>query len=666
MPSRPAAAFTFGKSLTVDTSVDEDNHTDGKCSLREAINATNINGGGDASSNTCNAIGSGGTDGISFSLGAGTPVINITSDLPHIAGPLFISGAGPATRVELRGPGDASVFDGLTIDAGGANSSIDHLVIDNFEGTDIKVVASGVTLTGNFIGTNASGTATPLSDTAGVDVEGGNATIGGGNGTTPGGACTGDCNLISPGGDCGVVVNSPATSALIQGNFVGTDVTGTAAPLGNRNGICINAPGVIVGGNSPAQRNVVSGNVYTQVEIDATATVTGNFIGSNSAGTASIPNEDIVIGIYILENSPPNSVIGGTAAGAGNLIAGNGGGGVWILADDVHVQGNLIGTEADGVSPLPNSGGGIHIQGARNAVIGGTSSGAANVIANNGGDGVHVEKGSAATTGNTIRGNSIYANAGMGINNVNNGNLELAPPIIAQAGHGGAHGTSCAGCTVDIYSDDAGQGRIYQGSTTANATNWTFSGSLAGPNVTATSTDSGGNTSEFSAPVTIGLASPTPSPAPTNSGGPSATPTATASPTPTPTSTPGPTNSGGPTQTPTPTPTNTPTQTAATVTASPTPTGTPPPTPIQGDTDCNGSAGLDDFEFILEFAGGLNDGGTPPFCPDLTESVGGFPWGDVNCDHSVNALDALYVVAFEVGIRLHQPAGCVPIGSAIT
>ena len=65
-------------------------------------------------------------------------------------------------------------------------------------------------------------------------------------------------------------------------------------------------------------------------------------------------------------------------------------------------------------------------------------------------------------------------------------------------------GTACPNCTVDVYSDDEDEGRVYEGSTTADdAGDWTFDGSPEGPNVTATATDAAGNTSEFSAPVEV-------------------------------------------------------------------------------------------------------------------------------------------------------------------
>jgi hypothetical protein len=79
-----------------------------------------------------------------------------------------------------------------------------------------------------------------------------------------------------------------------------------------------------------------------------------------------------------------------------------------------------------------------------------------------------------------------------------------------------------------------------------------------------------------------------------------------------------------------------------------------------------------DFDFLLRFAAGLNDGTTPGACPDLGEVsvalAAVFPWGDDNCDSAVDAVDALYVLyvlAHEARVELHQPHGCTSIGHAI-
>jgi len=186
------------------------------------------------------------------------------------------------------------------------------------------------------------------------------------------------------------------------------------------------------------------------------------------------------------------------------------------------IEGNYIGTNAAGTAALPNSAGVLIGFAAQNNAIGGTAAGEGNLIAFNTGDGVRVRD--AATTGIAIRGNSIHSNGAKGIDNAFGGNNELAPPVIT--GFGSVMGTACANCTIDVYSDDEDEGRVYEGSTTAdNAGDWTFDGSPEGPYVTATATDAAGNTSEFSAPVEVPEATPTPTPTPTPTATPGATPT---------------------------------------------------------------------------------------------------------------------------------------------
>jgi CSLREA domain-containing protein len=165
----------------------------------------------------------------------------------------------------------------------------------------------------------------------------------------------------------------------------------------------------------------------------------------------------------------------------------------------VTVTGSLIGTAADGVTPLGNTIDGITISGPggpSNHVIGGTGAGQANVIAFNGGNGVTVS----GVTGNAIRGNSIHDNALLGIDNINGGNGGIGPPLIIQADLTVSGTFGCASCTLDVYADSANEGATYVGSTTTNGSGvWTFGASPPpGPYVTATVTNSSGNTSEFS------------------------------------------------------------------------------------------------------------------------------------------------------------------------
>jgi hypothetical protein len=387
----------------------------------------------------------------------------------------------------------------------------------------------GNTVEGNYIGTDASGTSA-IGNDVGVRLQGGPY-------NTVGGTTTGERNVISGNGD-GVVI-AGSSNVVVKGNYVGTNASGTEA-LPNGSGVLIedHALNNTIGGTTSGERNVISGN-GNGVEIEGWLTtgnmVKGNYIGTDASGSGALPNDT---GVKIWNRAYDNT-IGGTSAGARNVISGNLQEGVFISDGGTTgnvLKGNYIGTNASGTAGLPNGAQGVAIGvGAQDNTIGGTGAGEGNLIAYNEDDGVWVYD--TGTTGNTIRGNSIHSNGGKGI--VNDANTELAPPTIT--GFGSVLGTACANCTVDIYSDDEDEGRVYEGSTTANgAGNWSFSGSLEGPNITATATDAAGNTSEFSAPVAVPEPTATPSPTPT----PTRTPTPTPSPTPGATPTP-----GGPTRT---------------------------------------------------------------------------------------------------------------------
>ena len=98
----------------------------------------------------------------------------------------------------------------------------------------------------------------------------------------------------------------------------------------------------------PAQRNVISGNGGDGVfVIGSSCLVEGNLIGTNAAGTAAVANTDY--GVHV---AGPGATIGGTSAGAGNVISGNGGNGVYLDSSSILVEGNLIGTDAAGTAAL--------------------------------------------------------------------------------------------------------------------------------------------------------------------------------------------------------------------------------------------------------------------------------------------------------------------------
>src|SRR5439155_24669979 len=121
------------------------------------------------------------------------------------------------------------------------------------------------------------------------------------------------------------------------------------------------------------------------------------------------------------------------------------------------VYGNKVGTDASGTSAIPNGTYGVAVSSGSNNVIGGLSAGQANQIAYNQ-TGVVIQ-GSAVH--NPVRGNSIYANTTMGVDNSSGGNFELPAPAITSLAGKEIHGAACNYCTVDVYNDLGAQGRLY-------------------------------------------------------------------------------------------------------------------------------------------------------------------------------------------------------------
>ncbi len=227
-------------------------------------------------------------------------------------------------------------------------------------------------------------------------------------------------NIISGNAANGIILLN-ANANVVQGNYIGTDATGMLA-LGNvGDGIrLVNAHNNIIGGSAPAERNVVSGNVDPGVadahgiEILFGSTgnrVEGNYIGLAMDGDTPLGNE--ADGIHIdLSN---NNWIG--APGAGNVFSANGDGGIAVInASGNVIQSNLIGTDATGTVARGNVQNGIVLRfGAANNIIGGTDPGEGNTIAHNGSSGVTIISDWDLETGNAIRGNSIFANTILGI-----------------------------------------------------------------------------------------------------------------------------------------------------------------------------------------------------------------------------------------------------------
>ena len=306
----------------------------------------------------------------------------------------------------------------------GGTTAAERNVISGNNSNGVEITGSGATgniVKGNYIGTTATGTASQSNSSNGVLINGApNNTIGGTTGTTPGGACTGACNVISNSTVAGVKISgSGATGNQVQGNFIGTDVSGTSTSMGNgKFGVLIQnlAGSNTIGGAAPGARNIISGNKSEGVIISGTNNlVAGNYIGTDTTGNNKIGNSDFGV---VINGPASNNTVGGTVAGAGNVISGNGGG-VEISGNSANtatgnvIAGNYIGVKAAGTAALGNTNDGVLLAFAGNNTIGGSAgtafqgpcTGACNVISGNGGNGVELNGN--LTTGNLVQGNYI-------------------------------------------------------------------------------------------------------------------------------------------------------------------------------------------------------------------------------------------------------------------
>ena len=471
---------------------------------------------------------------------------------------------------------------------GGTTAAARNIISGNSYGIFLQEIgASDTLIQGNFIGTDSTGTMAKGNSVYGIYVRRSRNTV-------IGGSAAGARNIIS-GNATGIAVAAGGGDVLgtvIQGNYIGTNAAGTTA-LGNASGVSLEyASTVLLGGTATGAGNVISGSNFPNSGVGlailsenqdlSNLKVEGNLIGTNAAGTAALPNSSDGIRVALIGGST-GLVIGGSAAGAGNIISGNAHNGISATGGNLTVHGNIIGTDSNGTADLRNGFSGINILSGNNCMIGGTSPGEANIIAFNGAvntafnfAGIKVNVG----TGHRIRGNSIYSNTGLGINHTLLGvhpnddcdtdtganNYQNFPVLgsVTSSGNlttiiGSLNSTPLSQFTLDFYSSPScdesghGEGKIYLGSAvvnTDNNCNANFEVSVpvavaAGEVVTATATDSAGNTSEFSAcRVVTQTSTPTPTP----------TPSATSTPAPTLTATPTPTSTPGATSTPTPTP----------------------------------------------------------------------------------------------------------------
>jgi CSLREA domain-containing protein len=487
--SAQAASMTYTVDSTADTNTGACNPaTANDCTLRDAITAANANSGADT---------------IDFNI-PGTGVHTITSSasaLPTINDPVTIDGysqPGASANTQTLGQGDNAVLlieltgsqSALTVSGGattgGSGSTIRGLAANGAttSGDQINIDASNVTITGNFIGLDPTGT------------------------------------TAKPSGNYGIRQQSELVGEVTNNNTIG--------------------------GTTDAARNVISGNPGGGIIlVDGGPTVIrGNYIGPNAAGTsAAVTTAGLELGIDILGGTPftvhDTSIVD-------NLISGNPDGGLAMNSGGV-IQGNLIGTQRDGTTALGNGNfGGIRL-GLNNPVtVGGTAAGEANTIAFNANNGVSVQTNSSskAILGNSIYSNG-ETDGGLGISLLDTsvfplvndagdadsvpGNLGQNYPVLSSAsisaGNASVSGTlnSTLSTTyrLEFFSNtacntpspvtggppsDFGEGQTFLGSTsvTTDASGNASFGpvSFAVPPgqavITSTATDPSGNTSEFS------------------------------------------------------------------------------------------------------------------------------------------------------------------------
>ncbi len=516
-----ASAAAAAATLTVTTTADN-----GPGSLRQAILDANGNVGADV---------------IVFAIpGTGVQTISPASALPEITDPLMIDattepGYAGAPLIELDGVAAGQGVAGLDISAG--NTTLRGLAIGRFTLYGVRLSGGGANVVeACYIGVDPTGTLDRGDGLAGISITGGS------SGNRVGGTTAVQRNVLA-GSAVGVIVEGTGKSNVIEGNYIGTDASGTVS-ISSSLGISVDSADVTIGGSEPGAGNLVSGHSGDGIHFGGNnGHVEGNRIGTDASGTMPLPN----------------TANGLSIAGASgvrvtrNVISGNGGGGINLTGSNCVVTNNFIGTDASGHSALANGGPGIAIERDSNDnMIGDADPGIANIIAFNGGDGVilSTSPSSPPGKGNTIRRNVLYANRGLGINLVG---LDFAPgpapndpmdaddgpngmqnyPLITSITYGGGTTTvsgvlgSAPSATFDLdfYANaacafrphDYLQGEYYMGSTSVltdatGAAAFTVDlpvAALPDTPISATATSADGSTSEFSQRIvfTVGPAS---------------------------------------------------------------------------------------------------------------------------------------------------------------
>jgi Bacterial Ig domain len=379
-----------------------------------------------------------GVDTIDFDIpGSGPFTIAPGSALPTITHPVLIDGySQPGAVANSLATADNAV---LMIDLNGASAyGVDGLDIaagdSTVQGLAINDFNNGIQLesgsSGDLIQGNFLGT-----DVTGSYAQGNyqGVLIAGATGNTVGGTTPAARNVVSGNENQDIFLTYGASGNLVEGNFVGLTASGTSTLYTDGNGVITNyASDNTVGGTAAGAGNVIGGLGTDGIQFGGGSgdVAEGNYVGTDPTGTIALANGQGV-GIRYGET---DDTIGGTTPRAGNLISGNGTGILIPFGDNNNViEGNLIGTDHTGSNALPNTGAGIEIvDNSSGNIVGGTVAGAGNIIAFNEGAGVIIGGYSGDdATGNAILSNSIYGNGALGI--------DLGDDGVTQNTPGGPH-----------------------------------------------------------------------------------------------------------------------------------------------------------------------------------------------------------------------------------
>lgn len=409
----PAVAATFTVTSVADT---------GAGTLRSAINNANTNVGADT---------------INFGAGMAGKTIHLQSDLPTLSdAATSIDGDINADgKPDVAIAGDvAAINNGLTITSAG--NTLNGLCINSCA---YGIYLSGSSAQNNlitscYVGTNLLGTLPLPNDNYGIYVYyGSNNTIGGLTATTrnvisgnynhgvylykargtqvrdayiglnaagtaripnagngiyayncPGltiGAADAAAKTVLSGNNNGGASLYYCANARVLNCYVGTNPAGTAIQANNGNGLYLyTCNSIRIGGTAVLQPNVISGNNGNGIYANNTFSgpiILGNKIGTNAAGSATLPNSSSGVQLYYCSDT----VIGDATSAGRNLISGNSNAGVYMdSCTGTTIKGNYVGVGSNGLLDLRNDGDGVTASNCGTLSVGGTTTAERNVV----------------------------------------------------------------------------------------------------------------------------------------------------------------------------------------------------------------------------------------------------------------------------------------------